>query len=221
MNIYLVYGRGNISYNVHSIIHLHQDAKKYGVVDNFSSFPFENYLQHIKKIVQPGHSPLIQLYNRIIEERKCDLLNPHLTIQYPFLDGDHFKGPLPNNINISNITQYLILITQHFTICVSHKNQRSTKKDDCVIISSDVVGIVQNILKINEKIHLLCTTFQYVIPLYNEPCSSKSVCMFECSKLSSSFTLFLMEDIRFKACYLPIDLLQTTFYVCALLHAIN
>jgi len=58
-----VYGRGNVSYNVHSIIHLPQDAKKYGVVDNFSSFPFENYLQHIKKIVQPGHYPLIQLYN--------------------------------------------------------------------------------------------------------------------------------------------------------------
>jgi len=54
-----VYGQGNVSYNVHSIIHLPQDAKKYGVVDNFSSFPFENYLQHIKKIVQPGHSPLI------------------------------------------------------------------------------------------------------------------------------------------------------------------
>lgn len=42
----LVYGKGNVSYNVHSFIHLAQDAKKYGVVDNFSSFPYENYLQH-------------------------------------------------------------------------------------------------------------------------------------------------------------------------------
>lgn len=45
--ICFVYGRGNVCimpYNVHSIIHLPQDAKKYGVVDNFSSFPFENYL---------------------------------------------------------------------------------------------------------------------------------------------------------------------------------
>lgn len=114
----LVYGRGNVSYNVHSIIHLSQDAKKYGVIDNFSSFPFENYLQYIKKIVQPGHSPLIQLYNRINEERKCDLLNNFVSIQYPFLDGDHFNGPLPNNINNSTIIQYSILIMQHFTIRV-------------------------------------------------------------------------------------------------------
>jgi len=46
-----VYGRGNVSYNVHSFIHLPNDAKKYGVIDNFSSFPYENYLQHIKKMV--------------------------------------------------------------------------------------------------------------------------------------------------------------------------
>jgi len=48
----LIYGRGNVSYNVHSLIHLSQDAKKFGVLDNFSSFSYENYLQHLKKIVQ-------------------------------------------------------------------------------------------------------------------------------------------------------------------------
>jgi len=31
-----VYGNGNVSYNVHSLSHLVKDAKKYGVVDNFS-----------------------------------------------------------------------------------------------------------------------------------------------------------------------------------------
>jgi len=147
-----VYGGGNVSYNVHSIIHLAQDAKKYGVVDNFSSFPFENYLQHIKKIVQPGNSLLIQLYNRITEERKCDLLNAHVSsIHYPSLSGDHCNGPLPNNINNTTITQYSILFMQNFTIRVSNNNQRSTRKDDCIIISSNVVGIVQNILKINKN----------------------------------------------------------------------
>jgi len=66
-----VFGSGNVSYNIHSFIHLANDCKKYGVVDNFSAFPFENYLQHLKKILQPGPSPLVQLHNRIIEERVC------------------------------------------------------------------------------------------------------------------------------------------------------
>lgn len=61
----IIYGRINASYNVHSIIHLPEDAKKYGVLDSFSSFPYENFLQHLKKIVRPGRSPLVQLYNRI------------------------------------------------------------------------------------------------------------------------------------------------------------
>ncbi|KAF0705243.1 Uncharacterized protein FWK35_00037581, partial [Aphis craccivora] len=78
-----IYGKGNASYNVHSIIHLANDAKKYGVLDNFSAFPFENYLQHVKKIIQSGPAPLVQLYNRIKEERAC--LPPHPPINhYPY-----------------------------------------------------------------------------------------------------------------------------------------
>ena len=29
-------------YNVHSLIHLAEDARNFGLLDNFSSFPFKN-----------------------------------------------------------------------------------------------------------------------------------------------------------------------------------
>lgn len=220
----LVYGRGNASYNVHSIIHLPQDCKKFGVVDNFFSFPFENYLKHVKQMVQPGRAPLQQLYNRIKEERECNVLPHRPSKQYPFLDGHHLNGPLPNNISNSLIDQYSTLIISDFTIRISNMNRRSTKKDDCVIISSNTIAVVKNIIKTDGEIFLFCHVFESVLSFYDEPCSSKSVGVFECSRLSSTLTLFSIRDIQFKALYFPIrnmsDLSQATFYVCALLHTI-
>jgi len=108
-----------------------------------------------------------------------------------------------------------------FTIRITFENRMSTKKDDCVIFSSSAICIVKNILKINDKLFLLCKQFEKVITIYNEPCSSESVGMFECIKLSPILKLFPISSIQFKACYLPnknTDLTQMSFYVCALLH---
>ena len=39
-----IYGKDQIVYNVHSLIHLADDAKQFGVLDNCSSFKYESYL---------------------------------------------------------------------------------------------------------------------------------------------------------------------------------
>jgi hypothetical protein len=44
-----LYGKEHISYNVHSLIHLVDDFRVYGVLDNFSAFTFENSFQSIKR----------------------------------------------------------------------------------------------------------------------------------------------------------------------------
>jgi len=45
-----LYGREIYLYNVHSLIHLANDMKCLGILDNFSCFPFENKLGSIKEI---------------------------------------------------------------------------------------------------------------------------------------------------------------------------
>ncbi|KAF0701825.1 Uncharacterized protein FWK35_00036370, partial [Aphis craccivora] len=148
----LIYGRGNVSYNVHSLIHLSQDAKKYGVIDNFSSFPYEHYLQHIKKIVHSGQFPLTQLYNRITEERACESFIFKSLTNYPILGGYHFNGPLPEDISCDSVSQYSIL---------------SNKRDDCIIMALNKVGIVKNVINRNGDIFIVCSIFEKVFPIYN------------------------------------------------------
>ncbi|CAB4013323.1 Hypothetical predicted protein [Paramuricea clavata] len=63
----LLYGEEFIVYNVHSLIHLVEDVKTHGCLDSFSGFPFENYLQKLKRFVRSGKNPLAQIVKRLSE----------------------------------------------------------------------------------------------------------------------------------------------------------
>ena len=43
-----IYGPQMLVYNVHSLIHLARAVRKFGPIDKFSAFPYENYLKSIK-----------------------------------------------------------------------------------------------------------------------------------------------------------------------------
>uniref|UniRef100_A0A7M5XAV2 Uncharacterized protein n=1 Tax=Clytia hemisphaerica TaxID=252671 RepID=A0A7M5XAV2_9CNID len=55
-------------YNVHNLIHLKDDSEMFNCsLDEISSFPFEDYLQIIKKFVRKAQNPLSQIGKRILE----------------------------------------------------------------------------------------------------------------------------------------------------------
>lgn len=62
-----LYGENNVTYNTHGLLHLADDALKWGALDEFSAFIFENQLQQIKKMIRKNDKPLEQLSNRIFE----------------------------------------------------------------------------------------------------------------------------------------------------------
>jgi len=56
-----IYGKSYMSHNIHIILHLADDTKIFGSINNFSAFPFENYMQPFKKKIKTGAKPLQQL----------------------------------------------------------------------------------------------------------------------------------------------------------------
>jgi len=68
-----LYGPEFVVYNIHGLIHLSGDVRLHGHLDLISAFPFENYLQKLKKMIRKPHSPLTQVIRRLSE---MDAINP-------------------------------------------------------------------------------------------------------------------------------------------------
>ena len=63
-----LYGRTFTVYNVHNLIHIWEDSENFKTsLDNISTFPFENYMQTIKKFVRKPQNPLSQIVKRVRE----------------------------------------------------------------------------------------------------------------------------------------------------------
>ena len=63
-----LYGLENMSYNVHSLLHIAEDVKKFGHLDSYSAFKFENFMQIMKKMVRKSVTPIQQIRNRLNEK---------------------------------------------------------------------------------------------------------------------------------------------------------
>ncbi|XP_070496104.1 uncharacterized protein [Chironomus tepperi] len=66
-NFITIFGQKYMTYNFHILKHLPDDVLKYGALDNFSSFPFENHIGILKRSVKSPAKPLQQIYKRLME----------------------------------------------------------------------------------------------------------------------------------------------------------
>jgi hypothetical protein len=63
-NFEKVYGPEFITHNVHNLLHLPDDFRQFGSLDNFSCFLFESYLKVLGDFVRSGNRPLQQVINK-------------------------------------------------------------------------------------------------------------------------------------------------------------
>lgn len=62
-----IYGSELISSNVHNLVHLVSSVKKFGPLDEFATFPFENFLGRIKNLIKKQNQELQQVAKRLYE----------------------------------------------------------------------------------------------------------------------------------------------------------
>lgn len=81
-----IYDKQYVSHNIHNLLHICRDVKKYGPVDRFSAFKFENYMTHIKKLLRKPDKPLQQLVRRCAE---IEML--HLSVKNRQVQSNEFS----------------------------------------------------------------------------------------------------------------------------------
>lgn len=53
----ILYGKDNCSINIHNLLHICDDIKKFGMLQEYSAYPFENFMQKIKGYIKKKDKP--------------------------------------------------------------------------------------------------------------------------------------------------------------------
>lgn len=187
-----LYGDDFVVFNVHSLLHLADDVKLYGNINNFTCFPFENYLGSLKRKVHSPNHPLSQLHRRIEEDDSTIKTLEEVDIPTPIRI---FKEIFDINQLVSYSCEALHLSNYFISI---------TQPNNCVIIGGNKVVIIKSINFCNNIYVFEALRFQFQSDLYETPLKSSDLNIYYVKKLSNNNILsFNLDDIKFKCMILP------------------
>ncbi|KAJ8001127.1 hypothetical protein DPEC_G00188000 [Dallia pectoralis] len=166
-----LYGKENVTYNMHGLIHLSHEAQAFGVLDNISSFPFENFLGQLKRMIRKPNKPLEQVIRRLSER---ETMGATQSESKQGLQKEHNDGPVPNGFTIKR--QYDKMQFHRFLV------DRSTG-NNCIQLRNKDVALVENlVVDEHEEIFIVYKTFSKT-DLFSYPLQSSKLDIFHLSRL--------------------------------------
>ena len=188
-----IYGNEQLAYNVHSLIHLTDDARKFGSLNNISYFPFENYLGQLKRVVRRPQSPISQIIRRYREKiRTAELFSADNTFTTKHKQK-HNKGPLP--LSHSYCDQYKKYLG---TFLIS-----TNEPDNCFEVKGKI-RIVENILLDSAgNTFLVVQNFSRKANFFESLLYSSKLNIWVVSLLNTSFVIVSLDAVVCKMILLP------------------
>ncbi|XP_029156842.1 uncharacterized protein LOC114929464 isoform X1 [Nylanderia fulva] len=180
-----LYGCQYISYNVHNLIHLCYYVKLWGVLDEFSAFKFENYMQKIKSKIRSSSQPLEQLANRCIEEDNLDITNVEKI--YPIS-----KVRIINGRKIIKSVQ-----------CKGFYLSTRTADNCCSLLDGTTVSLTKIYFK-NKQIYVTAKKYLNIKSFFHIPCDSFNIGIKQINELQYELITIPLFDIKLKCVKLPL-----------------
>uniref|UniRef100_A0A1Y1MQY3 DUF4806 domain-containing protein n=1 Tax=Photinus pyralis TaxID=7054 RepID=A0A1Y1MQY3_PHOPY len=201
----VLYGKDQISHNIHNLIHISKDAKQFGILEQFSAYPFENYLQRFKTLIRKGDKPLPQIIKRIMEQHSSQHTSTQLFEKFPVPKNPHFDGPL---LNFEYLEQYKQINFNNFILKLS-------EADSCCCLHDKTVVLIKNFVKTAENLFIIGQKFEQIEDYYTEPCKSSILDIFLVSRIGALCS-WNVNQIAFKCVKFPFG---NKFVVFPLLHS--
>jgi len=193
----VLYGDQFLVYNVHNLIHIANDCLKYGKVDNFCAFPFENAMQPLKKMLRSKNYSLQQIVRRLSEIEVASSPT-HSVSTEKLINLYKFKGE-----------QRL-----KYGRCLFVP---SSDSDSCFLARNDKVVIVKEIKKVISEVKLVCEVYN----LYNisdYPFASKRVGVgFINLDSEHTYTEISLDQIVEKCLLIPDENVEYRYWCIALI----
>lgn len=187
-----LYGNEYVNHNVHNLIHLTLDVKKFGSLDKFSCFPFENYMHKIKMMLKTSNKPLSQFIKRV---KECDKYT-----SYKIHDKLYLKENGFDFINNKHVKCFSSIYYKNFKI--------ETKEPNCnfLLKNNEAIKVI-NIFQMDNEFCIKYIKLK-LIPYFENPMDST---IFWCGLVhtTNKENIVSIEDISRKAykiedCFLSI-----------------
>lgn len=205
-----LYGLDFLVHNEHSLIHIVDDARRYGLLDNISAFPFENHLGSLKRLIRSANKPLKQLYRRLSELNKIQKNTEPKDVQLNS-NWRHNRGPL---LSRTGCNQYNKICFQTVKLCTYYYARNNSY---CLSLEKKVLQI-HNILVYSEtNIIFICKQFLSYKSLYTYPFDTSTLQIFVVETLSDIEVN--ITDILTKCIVFPLK--DNTLAAFPLLHNIH
>ena len=153
---------------MHSLVHVCDDVRRFGALDEFSAFPFENTLGRMKRMLRNGNKPLQQICRRLSEQGMAAYAFNKPTSFSPTLSRPHCNGPC---LGIEGV-QYARVEYGAFTYSI----------DGCDSYASLDTGklvIIDNIIDSNtDGIIVVGRSFCKCESFYSYPCASDNCLLY-------------------------------------------
>lgn len=203
----IIYGNHFLSHNIHNLLHLADDVRRFKNLDNFSNFGCENYLQHLKKLVRKPGDVLPQIVKRIAEFNYLSLPEQECSINSYSLQKEQTFGTL---IHGCKAPHYKILVFPSFKLC------RSTIADSCCELKDNTVVEIKNFAFSDSLETSVVIGYSYFFKedFYSKPCRS-SLLKSYFVKNPTPLSYWPVSEIRGKLVRLPFE---DGFVVFPMLH---
>ena len=146
------YGKSSVVYNVHSLLHLCDDARLFGCLNSVSAFPFENMLGKMKKMLRSGNKPLGQLCRRMSELNNHKNFHEKLQNSHADLKNHHFDGPTTGS-EAPSMTQFKVMSYLGFEF------KLDSEANSYALLSDGKIMKILNIIEEQMEVKLIGQTF--------------------------------------------------------------
>jgi len=186
-----IYGDHLASHNIHGLLHICDDYRRFGPLDLCSCFPFENFMKTLKSMLRKHEKPLEQVVKRHEEKCKNEMINTDF-LQDVILSNEHCDGPLIENT----------CGPQYLRVEIKNKININTKKtaDKYILTSQGEIVQVENIVysSLTKEPVVIGFMFKNKELLYNKPIRSSKLNIFILNDISDNLMWWRLSDVSKK-----------------------
>ncbi|KYN50560.1 hypothetical protein ALC57_05601 [Trachymyrmex cornetzi] len=210
----LLYGLQSQVLNMHNLIHIPDDTINMNCDLNLiTSFPFENYLGQMRKLIRTPNKPLEQICRRLEEKKYFNLKKP--TIPKLFVVLKQNNNYLQENIIVIEKIKLRGLFT------ISHK-----RPDNCILLQDHRILLIKKIFYYEHDCESV-EVFGLVLKretksVYQYPLESTLFQIWQIKKISDEIVTVPINEIKNKLIFLELNyapLKSHKKYVIPLLHS--